>query len=724
MRNTVDSYQPLRNKKKFLALGIMVGCLVVFISVAAVFQRSFSEFEQRATNTVSYVGRQSLICDLYNYANTGKSSLRAFDSASSLARDIQGDISLLDDERLVQPVHDLRLTGAVVLDAEGNIVSSVYQEGSLPEKVLERLRSNSVLNVASYSCEEYFSRETLEDGSVVDVGAACRLDAPGVVVALYHTSSEYVNKYVLSIQTVLDGYNLSDNGTVVVENEGRIIASNNQEVIGHTVDGTIADDEVVEALKQQGSEGELTLVSCSSGLYLGTISKARDNYLYEYVPITYMVSNMIGAAIITLVVYIAVVMIVVGTRYESERKYLNKQMDAEKRYSKKLAESAKQADEANMAKTVFLQRMSHDVRTPLNGIVGMIEVADRCPDDLEKQTECRNKIREASKLLLGLVNEILDMSKLDSGDIVLDNQPLNLCAVLDSTFSVIEQQASLQGIEFIHEPYQMEHCCVLGSETHIKRLVMNILSNAVKYNKPGGTVTTSCKETSFDGQTVAFRFTCTDTGIGMSEEFQKHMFEPFTRECSSRSSEVNGTGLGMSIAQRLSKVMGGDITFESKEGIGTTFYVDFAFPVCGVADAAAGDKDLKPLSIEGVKVLLVEDNALNREIALFLLQEAGAEVVTANNGREALQVFYDSLPGYFDVIVMDVLMPEMDGYATTRKVRSSDRSDAQVPIIAMTANTFTEDKVAAREAGMNAHLAKPIDATRMVTVISECVHEQ
>ncbi len=724
MNRQQDAYRPQSESRKrwLLAAGIAIGVVGVVVSLLLVFQRSYIEFEQRASGTISYVGRQSAIYDLYNYASTGKSSVRSFDAAATLARDIQLDAGIVTDGRLSESVNELRLSGAVVLGAEGAMVASCYSGGELPEEVLERIESDAVLGVAPYQKKEYFSRISLSDGSIVDLGAAPRLDSSGVVVSLYHTSAEYVDKYVLSIQTLLDGYDLSDDGTIVVESEGQMIASNKHEVIGHVIgEGSVEDDEVVEALKAQGAEGQLTLVSCDSGLYFGTIGKARDSYLYEYVPATTMVSEMAVYAVVFVALYVAVVLLIVGSRNRSQRKYLSERMEMEKRYSDQLAASAQQAKEANEAKTTFLQRMSHDIRTPINGIIGMVEVAEHCPDDLQKQIECRDKIRDASALLLGLVNEILDMSKLESGKIVLDNQPLSLCATIDSMFPVLEQQAAQRGVTFIRKPYQIEHCYVVGSATHIKRLVMNILSNAVKYNERGGTVTTCCKEVAFDGENATYVFVCSDTGIGMSAEFQKHLFEPFARELSGPGANVSGTGLGMPIARRLANIMGGDITFESQQGVGTTYRIKFTLPVCDAADVAPVADAAAAPSIEGLNILLVEDNDLNREIAQFLLEDAGAKVTIAENGCVALDVFQASEPGSFDAVLMDVLMPEMDGYEATKALRATNRPDSDLPIIAMTANAFTEDKLTAREAGMDAHVSKPIDAPLLMKTIVECV---
>ncbi len=397
--------------------------------------------------------------------------------------------------------------------------------------------------------------------------------------------------------------------------------------------------------------------------------------------------------------------------------------EKEEAYQRKLIAAKQEAERANNAKTDFLLRMSHDIRTPLNGIMGMLEIAERCDDDLEKRDECRRKIKEAAQVLLELINEVLDMNKLESGKIALEHTPFSLAEVSRSVATVIAKQAEDQGIELVEVDCKAPRSKIVGSPLHFKRIMTNILSNAIKYNKPNGKIYITCRELSNDGATSQIQFKCRDTGIGISPDFLEHVFDPFTQEGVSARSEYGGTGLGMAITKNLVEKMGGTITVESTKGEGTTFDVVIPFPIDKSKPAAqpSGKSEQTP-SIKGLNILLAEDNALNMEIAEFLLAEEGAHVTKVENGADAVSAFANSAPGEFDAILMDVMMPQMDGYEATRQIRQMERPDAaNVPIIAMTASAFTEDRIAAKEAGMDVHLAKPLDSKLMLRTISRCV---
>ena len=365
--------------------------------------------------------------------------------------------------------------------------------------------------------------------------------------------------------------------------------------------------------------------------------------------------------------------------------------------------------------------MSHDIRTPINGICGMIDMAEHYADDMEKQTEYRAKIKGASHLLLELVNEVLDMSKLESDEVVLEEIPFNLSSIYREVLVVIEQIAAEQNIRIAWEKKEITHRNFIGSPGYVKRVMMNILSNAVKYNRENGCIYISCRELPSEQPGMAMmKFVCRDTGIGMADGFQEHIFEPFAQEHTGSRTKFAGTGLGMPITKKLVEKMGGTITFESKEGVGTTFVIRVPFKIDLDADKREEQKDLSEKSIKGLHILLAEDNELNMEIAKFILQNEGVVVTKAWNGQEAVELFRKSEPGEFDVILMDIMMPVMNGYEAAKMIRSLDREDAKViPIIAMTANAFTEDRLRAKEAGMNEHIAKPVDRKLLIKVINE-----
>ena len=385
--------------------------------------------------------------------------------------------------------------------------------------------------------------------------------------------------------------------------------------------------------------------------------------------------------------------------------------------------AAKKAEAANEAKTEFLQRMSHDIRTPINGICGMVNMADHYADDMEKQTEYRIKVKEASNLLLELVNDVLDMSKMESDEIVLEEIPFNLSSISREVFVVIEQMAAEENIQIVWEKKEIIHRDFIGSSEYVKRVMMNILSNAVKYNRENGYIYISYREIpSKQPEMTTMEFVCRDTGIGMTEEFQKHIFEPFAQEQPGSRTKFAGTCLGMPITKKLVEKMGGAITFESEKGVGTTFVIRIPFKIDLDADKREEQKDVSEKSIKGLHILLAEDNELNMEIAEFAIQNEGAEVTKAWNGQEAVEIFEKSRSGEFDVILMDIMMPVMNGYKATKMIRSLDRADAkEIPIIAMTANAFAEDRIRVKEAGMNEHVAKPVDVELLIKVIHKLV---
>ena len=402
---------------------------------------------------------------------------------------------------------------------------------------------------------------------------------------------------------------------------------------------------------------------------------------------------------------------------------IDKQKQLELEYREKLLETAEEARRANMAKTDFLRRMSHDIRTPINGIQGMITIAENFPEDMEKQKECRDKVKEASGFLLDLVNSILDMNKLESGAVVLERQPFDLLEVLKECNNILEMNGEMQGIRIYTNHERLQHTHLVGSVLHLKQILQNIAGNAIKYNHEGGAVCLSTEEISHDCNKIMYKFTCSDTGRGMSREFMAHAFEPFSQENSDARTSYMGTGLGLSIAKQLVEMMGGHIEVESQLHKGTTFTFFIPFEIDMAYEETRKKKEsLSEGSLNGVRVLLTEDNELNMEIATFFLEKAGMQVRTARNGKEAVEAFAASEEGYFDLILMDVMMPVMDGLTAAGKIRGLERKDAAaVPIFAMTANAFAEDRERSHAAGMNEHLSKPLDEKKMLEMIRQYV---
>lgn len=393
----------------------------------------------------------------------------------------------------------------------------------------------------------------------------------------------------------------------------------------------------------------------------------------------------------------------------------------EEQRREKLEQALEQAHRANLAKTEFLRRISHDIRTPINGIRGMVEIAGYHPQDMDKQQQCREKIWNASGYLLSLVNNILDMNKLEAGKIELEHKPFDLQRLLTEVDHIVEMQALNHDITYETCPMGIEHTHLLGSAVHLKQILLNIASNAVKYNRENGRVTVSCQEKSSDGKTAVYEFVCTDTGIGMSEQFQRQAFEPFTQEGREAHTNYAGSGLGLSIAKGLVECMGGGIALHSEKGVGTRFVLTIPLEID--QNPVQKQPEITSFSsISGAKILIAEDNPLNLEIVQFMLEHSGVHVTSVENGQQAVDVFTASAPGDFDVLLLDIMMPVLDGLEAARRIRALPRQDAkQIPILAMTANAFAEDIQRSLNAGMNAHLTKPLSEHKLLTALQQYV---
>ena len=385
-----------------------------------------------------------------------------------------------------------------------------------------------------------------------------------------------------------------------------------------------------------------------------------------------------------------------------------------------LQKKTQDAEAAVRAKSEFLSHMSHDIRTPINGMMGMLDIAQAHLNNPEKMDLCLSKMRGAADQLLSLINDVLDMSKIETGSIQLVEEPFDMIRLLNGTLAVQEIIASEKSLTIEQDiEGAIEHPCVCGSPNYVRSILVNIISNAIKYTNPGGDIFVSARELSCDGEYVKFEFFVSDTGIGMSEEFAEHIFEPFTQEHAENRSSYQGTGLGMSIVKNLINKMKGTITLETKQGEGSTFTITLPVKLDTVCFEETETEE-EETSIEGMKILLVEDNDLNLEVAQYILEDAGAEIIVARNGLESVELFEQSESDSFDVILMDVMMPVMDGLTATKRIRKLKRKDARtVPVIAMTANVFNEDIIAAKEAGMNEHIAKPLDFDKLIHTLAK-----
>ena len=542
-----------KKEKRIQLFGGLIGICVAAVSLFYFFHAEKAEAEKRMVEIVNYVKVQCSTYTHYNESSESKSLLRAIESARQMSTNIDMKIEnggQISQEFLKDNLQTLWVDGILVLDAEGKTDCEYSMDESLTNEITEYLQKEIIMDFAGYEERTYSERFNRKDGSHIDIAACARKDAPGIVAIYYYTSPEFARNYTLTIQNLLNGYSTRKDGTIIVADEGIVVASNDQSLLGQNT----ADNEVVQAMKKHtDSQHIYHLKNEGTGCH-GIMLKQRDYYIYAYLPDT--------------------------------------------------------------------------------------------------------------------------------------------------------------------------HWDLIGSPGYVKRVMMNILSNAVKYNRANGQIYISCRELpSEQPEMTTIEFTCRDTGIGMTEAFQKKIFEPFAQEHTGSRTKFAGTGLGMPITKKLVEKMGGTISFESKEGAGTTFVIRVPFKIDPDVDEHKVQKDIPEKSIEGLHILLVEDNELNMEIAEFMLRNEGADVTKAWNGRKAVEIFEKSRPDEFDVILIDIMMPVMNGYEAARMIRSMDREDAKViPIIAMTANAFTEDKLRAKEAGMNEHIAKPVDTKRLVKIICELAH--
>ena len=712
-----------KNEKRIQLFGGLIGICVAVVSLLYFFHAEKEEAEKRMVEIVNYVKVQCSTYTQYNESSESKSLLRAIESARQMSTNIDMEIENgghLSQDFLKENLQTLWVDGILVLDADGKTDCEYSMDESLTGEITAYLQKDIIMDFAGYEERTYSERFNRKDGSHIDIAACARKDAPGIVATYYYTSPEFARNYTLTIQSLLNGYSTQKDGTIIVADQGTVVASNDEKLLGQNT----ADNEVVQAMKKHtDSQHIFHLKNGETGCY-GIMLKQRDYYIYAYLPDTEVFHNLPLSVISVILLYFLVFSVFCFWTYRTNLAHRKQEFEKDEKYKAELLTAAKKAEAANEAKTEFLQRMSHDIRTPINGICGMLDMAEHYADDMEKQKECRTKMKEASNLLLELVNDVLDMSKLDAGEVVLEESPFNLSKISEEVLVVIDQIAAEQNIRIVWEKKEIIHRDLIGSPGYVKRVMMNILSNAVRYNRENGHIYISCMEIpSEQPEMTMMEFVCRDTGVGMADEFQKHIFEPFAQEHAGSRTKFAGTGLGMPITKKLVEKMGGTITFESKKGIGTTFVIRIPFKIDMDSDKGKEQTDVSDeKSIKGLHILLTEDNELNMEIAEFMLQNEGADVEKAWNGQEAVELFKKSEPGEFDVILMDIMMPVMNGYEAAKMIRSLEREDAKkVPIIAMTANAFTEDRIRAKEAEMDEHVAKPVDVELLIKVIRKLV---
>ena len=600
----------------YIVVCILMGLLVLGGVFVGSIQTDLNTAEKHFSDTISYIKEQCTGYDNLNLASETKSLMRVMENVQHLCSDIEREREL-DDVAVAQYLRSYTITGALLLTPEGKVECSASTDDPLTaDELPQTLSRTTLLNVADHPQQVYAGRVELEDGSYVDIAACARTDKRGVLVVYYHTTEEYVRNYNLSYQNIVQGYSPQVDGTIVVTRGDQIVASNDASLLGTSVD----DMPVLAGLKTNGTDGKMLHVHTGwtgPGCAYGVIERGRNFYVYVFRPEAEVFDSTPRNMLFAVFVYAVILFLVQMLRWKTAQRYREQQLRREQEYQKQLKAEALKAEAANIAKTEFLQRMSHDIRTPINGIRGMVQIADRFPNDAKKQAECRAKIMRSSDFLLDLVNDVLDMSKLESGEMQLEEVPFNLNELLHDVGTLLSTQAQARGITCTLTMEDKREKHVIGSPLHLRQIFQNIGGNAIKYGRAGGYVHATCSIVSQTENTVRYRFICEDNGCGMSEEFQKRAFEPFVQENAQARTNYPGSGLGLAIAKKTVDYLGGEISFVSEQGKGMTFTVTLPLRIDRDYKAAEPKKQETDDSIEGVSILLAEDNDLNMEIAEF-----------------------------------------------------------------------------------------------------------
>ena len=707
--------------KKFWLVCIAVGISLFGVVFALSRRADMQNCEQRLTGVMEFIKAQSADYTKYNDTAVAKSLVREAAAINALE-----DLSLdCDESALSEYARMLWLTGISVLDAQGELVCEYTENGTGYAQLQSGIKLEPILSVIDYPQKTYVKRVELGGDNFVNVAVHSCADGTGVVLAYRYIPAAFSQKSVLSIQTLLDGYAVSSTGTLLVAEENRVAASNDPTLIGMN----IFENERLMSIRRSGHADKLIRVYAPKGIEqcYGMYSHGRDYYLYAYVPARQVYDLTVTNLVITLVMYILILALVQVFRWNSAKDFFIQQEHSEQEYRKSLEQknaalqlAVQRETKANLAKREFLFNMSHDIRTPMNAIIGFTALAQTHIDNRGQVEDYLKKISVSSQHLLSLINDVLDMSRIESGKVTLEAKPVHLPELVHELRDIIQAVVSKKDLSLTLDTVGVKNEDVIADPLRLEQILINVLANAVKFTPDGGQISLWIvqKDTAPVGD-ADFEFHIKDNGIGMSEEFQKHIFEQFARERTSTVSKIQGTGLGMAITKSLVDMMGGRITVKSEQGKGSEFTISLRFPI-GEAKTEQTLPAAKASAFTGKKLLVVEDNELNLEIASTLLKEAGFEVDTAENGKIAVEKVEAASADRYDLILTDIQMPEMDGYEATRRIRAlPDAKKAALPIVAMTANAFEDDRKNALHVGMNGHIAKPLDIQKLFQVLSE-----
>lgn len=729
----------------FWKVSLMVGVLLFGMVFAVSKHQDERDCKERLVTTFEFFKTQTSAYSKYNDTAVAKSLVRESAAVHALERDCALDAS---EAELRQYTETRWMTGVALLDPAGGLVSEYTEDGVGYEAIRGGLPDIATLGLVDAPDKTYVKRVELPDGSFADVALHALSAGDGILLAYRHTKEAFAQKSVLSMQTLLDGYDMNTVGTFLLVRSNVVEASNDPAMIG--VD--VTRQGMLRGIRATNQSEKLTFVLDGRGAkYYGMYTHGRDFVLYAYVPARNIYRSMMPNLAVLLILYIVVIALIQGLRWNGEQKFRKREVEAERAYKEALEKknhelelAVQQEAAANRAKRDFLFNMSHDIRTPMNAIIGYTTLAETNLTQPAKVADYLRKISTASQHLLSLINDVLDMSRIESGRVVLEQKPVHLPTLVQDVRDIIQSNITAKGLSFTVDLAGVRDEDVVVDPLRLQRILLNILSNAVKFTPSGGSITLRVVEKSGAGEPVPasldgraasgvseegsesqskgpagpgssgaplrygdYEFHVRDTGIGMSAEYQKHIFEQFSREETSTVSKTEGTGLGMPITKRLVEMMDGSIDLVSVQGQGTEFTVHLRLPLCG---APKKEMPVADPAFAGMRLLVVEDNELNMEITTTVLEEAGFVVDQAVNGQAALEKVATAAPGEYALVLMDIQMPVMDGYEATRRIRAlPDPAKAQIPIVAMTANAFAEDRENALAAGMNEHIAKPFD---------------
>ncbi len=714
------------NKKQWLWGEIIIGIALLFFVGLVSFHQDLRQSEARLHNIVAYIKLQASNDQKLDLGSESKSLLRMVETAELLVSHL-GHTEFSEDV-LKDYVIRGYLSGMMILDDQGQVQYSYDTENRNPAEILPSLNYPALIDVARFPEKTYTTRITAKDLSYIDVAAIGRQDTPGIILVYYHTPRKYAQAFSHSVRMMIHGYRQDHDENIIIARKGRVTAASDESMIGRAVE----DLEILRNINSSGLEDQLVPTSNSWLSGYGLLLKSRDNYIYAYLPAQNVFISTPRNLLICLFLFLIILIGIQGLRWNLEKGYQKKQLKMQLDYNQRLQvkneelqEAVTLAQTANAAKSNFLARMSHDIRTPLNGIIGLLKIDHIHDYDAETVRKNREKMLISANHLLSLINDVLQMSKLESDDVILTNEPILLSQLMSDMATIAEIRATEAHIHWNWQEKadRLLSIPVYTSPVHLRQIFLNIYENCIKYNHANGHISTHIACLKQDTAHVTYRWTISDTGIGMSEDFQKHIFEPFAQEHTDARTVYHGTGLGMAIVKRIIDKMGGTIEVQSVQGVGSTFIITIPFviaPEIQQLETKPAMKQAALSNLQGIKVLLVEDNELNAEIAEALLEEEGAKVTTVSDGLQAVENFKKHPAGTYDVILMDLMMPVMDGYTATKTIRNLERDDAKtIPILAMTANAFKEDEQKCLAAGMNAHLTKPLEMEKIIAAIQK-----